>query len=141
YADNLVDYAKAAWFAYITNMPSSELSDAAKLVDEVIALRQKLLTWAGPLVFAGKFEQVAIDKIKEGSGNKDAPSDLVALVQLYASRWDEVKTICAVTEEDLARGAQIGPAVWGMFSRRENPTSGSISDGSLRMRRAWTLLD
>jgi len=34
--------------------------------------------WAAPLVQAGKFDLAAIDRIKEGSGNKDPPSDVVA---------------------------------------------------------------
>ena len=97
--------------------------------------------WAAPLAGAGKFEQAAIAKIKEGSGNKDTPSDLVALVALYRSVWDDVKNICGVTEQDLSRGAEIGPAVFALVSRRELQSAGAVSDGSLRVRRAWTLLD
>jgi len=139
--DNLVDYAKAAWYAYVTNLPEPDPHEAARLLEEVKALRAKLLMWAVPLVGSGFFEEVAIAKIKEGSGNKDAPSDLVALVGLYRSRWDAIRHICGVTEADLTRGAQIGPAVFGLISRREFKASPSLSDGSLRVRRAWTLLD
>src|SRR5690606_22053271 len=123
--DNLVDYAKAAWYAYVTNLPEPDPLEAARLMEEVKALRAKLLMWAVPLVGSGFFEEAAIAKIKEGSGNKDAPSDLVALVGLYRSRWDSIEKICGVTEEDLMRGAQIGPAVFGLISRREFRTSPS----------------
>jgi hypothetical protein len=139
--DRLVDYAKAAWYLYVTNLPVPEAGDAANLIEEVSKLRAKLLMWAAPLVFAGKFEESAIARIKEGSGNKDAPSDLVALVGLYRSKWEEIKSMCGVTEEDLTRGAQIGPAVFALVSRREATTSTSTPEGNLRVRRAWTLLD
>lgn len=138
--DRLVDYAKAAWFVYVTNLPAPEPAEGAQLLSEVVELRAKLLMWATPLVGAGKFDAGAIARIKEGSGNKDAAGDLVALVGLYRARWEDVKTICAVTEQDLTRGAEIGPAVFAMISRREFQAAG-LTDGSLRVRRAWTLLD
>lgn len=141
YVDNLVDYAKATWYAHITNLPTAEPTDAADLIAEVTELRSKLLMWAVPLVGAGKFEEAAIAKIREGSGYKDTSSDVVALVNLYRSKWDEVKNICGVTEQDLARGAEIGPAVFTLISRREYKLAASASGGSLRVRRAWTLLD
>ena len=139
--DKLLDYAKATWFVYVTNLPTPEPSEAATLFDEVAALRGKLLMWARPLVGAGHFDEAGIAKIKEGSGNKDLPSDLVALVALYRSKWDGIKNICGVTEEDLNRGALIGPAMFALVSRRENQTGTSVTDGALRVRRAWTLLD
>jgi hypothetical protein len=140
YVDNLVDYAKAAWYVYVTNLPAADPQDLARYMEEVTSLRNKLLMWATPLVGAGKFDDSAISKIKEGSGHKDSASDLVALVGLYRSRWDEVKNMCGVTEEELARAAQIAPAVFALLSRRDFQTS-VVSDGSLRVRRAWTLLD
>ena len=100
-----------------------------------------MLMWAVPLVGAGYFDEAAIDKIKEGSGNKDTPSDLVALVQLFRSKWESVQSICGVTEQDLTRGAHIGPQMFALVSRRENQVTTSVTDGSLRARRAWTLLD
>lgn len=138
--DNLIDYAKATWYVYVNNLPAPEPSDAAQLMSETAALRSKMLMWAVPLVGAGKFDEGAVAKIREGSGNKDTPSDLVALVGLYRSKWDEVKSMCGITEDDLNRGAQIGPAAFALVSRREFQESG-MSDGTLRVRRAWTLLD
>jgi hypothetical protein len=140
HVDKLVDYAKAAWYVYVTNLPAPEPAEGPQLLNEVVELRAKMLMWAAPLVGAGKLDAAAIARIKEGSGNKDAAGDLVALVGLYRARWEDVKSICGVTEQDLTRGAEIGPAVFAMISRREFQTS-SISDGSLRVRRAWTLLD
>lgn len=140
HVDKLVDYAKAAWYVYVTNLPAPEPAEAADLINEVGELRAKMLMWATPLVGAGKFDAAAIARIKEGSGNKDSAGDLVALVGLYRARWEDVKSICGITEQDLARGAEIGPAVFAMISRREFQTTG-LNDGSLRVRRAWTLLD
>jgi hypothetical protein len=105
------------------------------------SLPTKLLVWATPLVAAGHFEQGAIDHIKEGSGQKDAASDLVALVGLFRARWDAVKGICGVTEPDLNRAAEIGPLDSAIVSRGENKGTAIPSDVSLRIRRAWTLVD
>lgn len=141
HVDGLVDYALAAWYVYVTHLPAPDPEDATELLAEVNALRSKLLMWAAPLGGSGKFEQAAIDKIREGSSHKDALSDLVALVGLYRSRWDEVKGMCGVTEADLARAAEIAPTVFALVSRRENRASGAVVDGALRVRRAWTLVD
>jgi hypothetical protein len=141
HVDHLVDYALSAWYLYVTNLPEAEPGDAEQLLSEVAALRAKLLMWSAPLVGSGLLEQGAIDRVKEGAGHKDAASDLVALVGLYRSRWDSVKQVCGVTEEDLARGAVIGPAAFALISRRENKASPTQSDTTLRVRRAWTLLD
>jgi hypothetical protein len=70
--DNLVDYAQAAWFAYVTNLPVPEPKDADALVREAAELRAKLLRWATPLVEEKVFDAAAVQRIKEGSGNKDA---------------------------------------------------------------------
>lgn len=139
--DKLEDYARCAWYVYITNLPTAEPKETEGLLEEVQALRAKLLMWAEPLVGAGKFERAAIDRVKEGAGHKDAPSDVVALVGLYRARWAEIENMCGVTEQDLERGAQIAPLVFALIARRENKTSATLSDGSLRVRRAWTLLD
>jgi hypothetical protein len=123
YVDNLVDYAKAAWYAYVTNLPAPDPQDMTQYMAEVTALRSKMLMWAAPLAGAGKFDETAIARIKDGAGHKDSASDLVALVGLYRSKWDEVKNMCGVTEEELTRAAQIAPAVFGLISRREFQTS------------------
>lgn len=141
HVDSLLDYAKATWYAYVTNLPVPEPAVATALLAEVATLRAKLLLWATPLAASGVFDQVAIDKIKDGAGYKDASSDLVALIGLYRARWETVKNMCAVTEADLERGSQIGPATFALISRRENKLSVSTSEGSLRVRRAFTLLD
>jgi hypothetical protein len=139
--DQLEDRAKAAWYAAITNLPVAEAKDFQQLFQECVTLRTKLLLWAGPLAHAGHFEQAAIDKIKEGAGNKDVPSDVVALVALYRSKWEDIKDMCGVTEAELERGGAIGPTVFATVSRRENKAMPSHSDGSLRVRRFWTLAD
>jgi hypothetical protein len=140
HVDNLVDYAKGAWYAYVTNLPAADPRDLTEYMAEVAALRSKMLMWAAPLVGAGKFDESAINKIKDGSGHKDTASDLVALVGLYRSKWEEVKNMCGITEQELTRAAQIAPAVFSLLSKREFQTS-VVPDGSLRVRRAWTLLD
>jgi hypothetical protein len=141
HVDGLVDRAKAAWYAVITNLPAAEPKDFEQMFAACVALRAKFLVWLTALVHEGVFEQAALDKIKEGSGNKDVPSDVVACVALFRSKWDQVRPMSAVTEADLARGAQIGPAVFATVSRRENKLLASQSDGSLRVRRFWTLAD
>jgi len=139
--DSLEDYAKASWYVYITNLPMPEGREVQNLEEEGKTLREKLLVWCAPLVSIGMFSQAAVDKIKEGSGKKDMASDLVSLVTLFRSRWDEVRPICGVSEENLARASKIGPALFALVSRRENEPSLTIPDGTLRVRRFWTLLD
>lgn len=140
HVDNLIDYATAAWYVFITNLPSPKAGEFESLMQEATALRAKLLMWADPLVQNGNFEEEAVAKIKEGSGNKDTPSDLVALVGLYSGVWSEVENLCAVTQADLDRGAQIGPLLFAMVSLREQRKN-PMSNASLRVRQAWTLLD
>ena len=139
--DCLEDRAKAAWYAFTVNLPEPEPKDFQQMFEECKVLRASLLAWAEPLVFAGQFEKLSLDKIKEGSGNKDIPSDVVALVALYRSKWDAIKNMCGVTEEQLDRGATIAPVVFATVARRENKVSSSQSEGSQRVRRFWTLAD
>lgn len=139
--DNLVPYATAAWFVFISNLSSPEPGQFQPLMQECSLLRSKLLLWADPLVTNGNFDETAIAKIKDGAGNKDIAGDVVALVGLYRSKWAEVESLCAVTEADLERGAQIGPVVFAMISQREQLQTRSPSEDSQRVRRAWTLLD
>jgi hypothetical protein len=118
--DCLEDRAKAAWYAFTVNLPEPEPRDFQQMFEECKVLRTTLLTWAEPLVFAGQFERASVDKIKEGSGNKDIPSDVVALVALYRSKWDAIQNMCGVTEEQLDRGATIAPVVFATLARRES---------------------
>ncbi len=141
HVDKLVDYAAAAWYVFITTLHTTTPENFEALKQECSALRDKLLTWAAPLVADGAFDEAVIAKIKEGSGNKDTPSDVVALVGLYRSKWDEVENKCAVTEADLDRGAQIGPYVFAMVSQREQSPTLGTTDEAHRIRRAWTLVD
>lgn len=141
YADNLKDYATAAWYTHITNLPAPEPADAAALTQEVLDFRAKLMLWSVPLAASGVLDQDAIDKIKEGSGQKDSASDVVALVGLYRANWEQAKTMCGITEADLDRAALIAPRVFLLLSQREHRKASPGSEGSLRVRRAWTLAE
>lgn len=138
--ERLTDYAKALWFLHITNLPQPERADGEQMLAEVLTLRAKMLLWAEPLAATGKFARAAVDKIKEGSGHKDAASDVVALVALYNSAWSEVSNMCGVTAEELQRGAVVGPAVFAWLSRKESEHAGT-PEATLRIKQAWTLLD
>lgn len=140
HVDKLLDYATAAWYVFITNLSSTTPVELQPLLQEATVLRAKLLMWAEPLAHNGNFELEALAKIKEGSGQKDIPGDLVALVGLYRSKWEQVRNLCAVTEADLDRGAQIGPFVFAMVSLKDQKKASNSKD-ALRVRRAWTLLD
>jgi hypothetical protein len=141
HVDQLEDRAKAAWFAFVTNLPEPEPKDFQALFEECKVLRATMLAWAEPLVLEGHFERKSVDKIKEGSGNKDIPSDVVSLVTLFRSKWETVRGICGVTGAQLDRGAAIAPVVFATVARRENKTATSKTDGSQRVRRFWTLAD
>jgi hypothetical protein len=139
--ERLSDYAKATWFVYADNLPYPEPKQAQAMQLEVGELRAKFLMWAGPIAGSGIFDQAAVDRIREGSGNKDSVTDLMSLVRMYRTRWDQVNGICAITQEELTRAADISTAVFGFVSRRENQVGASVTDGGLQMRRVWTLLD
>jgi hypothetical protein len=142
YLDALETYAKAAWFAYVNALPQAEDTALPALVAEVVALRAKLLMWATPLVGAGIFPAAAVDRIREGSGSKDAAGDDVALVELYRAHWDKVRNLCGVTEVDLARGEHLGTAAFRALAQRESPlASAATNEAALLARKAWTLLD
>lgn len=138
--DRLGDCAKALWFLHVTNPPPVAPEPAAALVSEVKALRARLLLWAEPLAASGRLSRDALGRIRGGAGFKDAASDLVALVALYRSCWDDVRASCAVTEQELDRGAELGPAVFAALSRK-GTVELAPSPQSLRVRQAWTLLD
>ncbi len=141
HVDYLKDYAIAAWYVHITSLPVPEPAEAEALFREAVELRAKFLRWAEPLVEEGLLDRAAVDKIKEGSGNKDVPSDVVAFVGLYRANWDAIKGNSRITEADLERGGLIGPKVFSLVSQRENRRSTPRAEASLRVRRAWTLPD
>jgi hypothetical protein len=139
HVDRLVDYALGAWYCAVTNLPTPQSTDIAALTQEAQSLRAKLLMWAAPLAGSGYFEEAAVARIREGSGTKDTASDLIALVGLYRASWDSVKSIVGVTDKDLARASQLGLLVFALVSKRENQAP--AADGSIQVRRAFTLLD
>ncbi len=137
--DNLKDYAVAAWYVYITNLPEPEPVEADALIAEVGTLRSKFLMWSVPLVGEGVFDQGAVDKIKEGTGFKDAASDVVAFVGLYRSKWDQCTNKCGISEADLERAALVAPRVFSIVSQREQRQTTPTGEGFTRVRRAWAL--
>lgn len=137
--DKLKDYTVAAWYVYITNLPEPEPAEADALITEVGTLRSKFLMWSIPLVGDGVFDQGAIDKIKEGSGSKDAASDVVAFVGLYRSKWDRCRNNCGIREADLERAALVAPLVFSIVSQREQRQTTPTGEGFTRVRRAWAL--
>ena len=141
HVDSLNDYATAAWYAHVTNLPASEATEIDRLEREATQLRTKLLSWASPLAESKLFDANAIKHIRRGSGKRDAAGDLVALVALYRAHWHEVRRICAVTDIDLNRAAELGSALFGSVSRRQMRRASQLSEHALRARRAWTLLD
>jgi hypothetical protein len=141
HVDNLVEYAKATWFAYITNAPPPAAPGLKALVNEATALRRRLLLWAEPLVEAGHFQQVAIDKVKEGQGYRDTAADISALAELYLSHWHVVENKCDLKSDDLSHARHVGQALFEVISRREFQAARWSAEGSARVRRAWTVLD
>lgn len=136
---NLSDYALSVWYLQITATAAAEASRA--LEEQVFPRRRKLLSWATPLAEAGLINQQSLDKIREGSGLKDGAADLVALSALYRVRWDEIKGVCGVTEQEVDEAAKIGTAVFAAQAKRENQPAQPASEEMLRLRKAWTLLD
>lgn len=138
HVDRLSDYANATLYLHVTNLPEPKDSDG--LEQRVAPLRKKLLLWAAPLANAGVFSQAALDKIRERTGIRDAACDLVALASLFRDHWEQVRSICGVTEDEIEQATTIGTTVYAAASRRENAPV-ERSEATLRVRKAWTLTD
>lgn len=140
--DLLRDYVIAGWYLYVTNLPIPEPAEADALIAEVNAFAAKFALWAEPIAASGIFDANTVREIKAGSGNKEVPSDVVAWVVLYRSKFEQVKTVCsAITEADLQRAAQIAPTVFSIVSQREQRRTTRTAESMARVRSAWTLTE
>jgi hypothetical protein len=139
--DELVDYAKAAWYATVSNVPEPSREEGFEvLLEEATTLRTHLLTWARPLAHDQKLEAAMVDRMKDRAAKKNVARDLEELVGLYRSNWGVVRSICGVTAEELDRGAVLSGALLDMMRRRDEKTA-PFTDGSVNVRRFWTLAD
>jgi hypothetical protein len=66
---------------------------------------------------------------------------VLALVTLFQAHWDAVKGKCGITEAELDRAAVAALQLFTLLSRRQHRAKASASDATLRLRRAWTLMD
>jgi hypothetical protein len=103
--------------------------------------RDHLARWAAPLADEGRIDADALERIRAGSGHADLGQDLIILVSLFRNRWDDLHALGVVTEEDLDRSTLIGSSLFHMTALRNEAVTLSPSESSLRIRRAWTLLD
>jgi hypothetical protein len=139
--DNLVEYAHLALCVSITHAPTASGLSVEQLVEEATRRRDHLARWAAPLADEGRIDAEALARIRAGSGHADLGQDLIILVSLFRNRWDDLHTLGVVTEEDLDRSTLIGSSLFHMTALRNEAVTLSPSESSLRIRRAWTLLD
>lgn len=141
HADRLADYARTVWFLHLIRPVPARPRLIADARREAEALRSKLLVWAKPFVAVGVFDAEVVANIRKRRSFEDHAADLVALSQLYRGAWERVRGKCDVSEADLARAAELGPMLFAWRSRREHAPDPQIAEHTLRLRRAWTLLD
>jgi hypothetical protein len=135
--DHLVDYAQAAWFAYVTNLPAPEPGDAEAMIREVAELRTKLLRWAVPLVDEKVFDAAAVERIQAGSGNKDIPSEerREALERIRRGGAGRALSSALGQGRELDRGDRAGSVAWrryraeGVRARQSPRKSGARDAG------------
>jgi hypothetical protein len=142
--DMLRHYAMAALFLYASMLVVPPSSGSDTIMQELMAIRARLLRWANPFADEGVFDAGVVARIREGTGHKDAALDVMALIMLFRAAWETVKSQCPVTEPELERGALVGAAAFASIGRREAQGAGApvtSAEGMLRVRRAWTLVD
>jgi hypothetical protein len=141
YLDELETIALAAWFAHLRTLPANDRPDAvATLLAEATPLRKGLLVAAVALADRGLLSQATVDQIQSGQGHLDTANDLVALAALFHEAWPRVQGKTAVTEEEIARAASLGPQLIAALGMRDNPLPGANEDlADLRVR-AFSLL-
>jgi hypothetical protein len=138
----LQDYIEATSFVYAMNTPATPASELEGMIAELVAFRSKALVWGTALATSGVFDPAAIESVRGGAGHKDLIIDVTMLVTTYRSSWSIVKDKCDVREADLDRAAVLLPLCADAISRRDGQLAGSSTpEGTLRVRRAWTLLD
>ncbi len=86
----LPDIARAAFYAHVQSVADSSRVEVLAQPERGKHLREQLLAAADMLVVFGVFDAAAVASIRDGSGDVDAATDLVALGALFSRNWEHV---------------------------------------------------
>ncbi len=120
--------ALGAWYAHLIALPAKSGGTAKELLERATPLRAKLLKAADALADAELVDATAVARIREGSGNLDKATDLVALAALFSQSWNEIHDKTAITRAQVDEAASIGPSLLLALSEQPRPSSGDATD-------------
>jgi len=120
--------ALGAWYAHLVALPAKSGGTAKELLERATPLRAKLLKAADALADAELVDATAVARIREGSGNIDKATDLVALAALFDQSWSEIHDKTAITRAQVDEAASIGPSLLLALSEEPLPKSGDATD-------------
>lgn len=120
--------ALGAWYAHLIALPAKSGGTAKELLERATPLRATLLKNADVLADAGFVDATAVARIREGSGNIDKATDLVALAALFDQSWNEIHDKTPITRAQVDEAAAIGPSLLLALSEAPLPKSGDTTD-------------
>jgi hypothetical protein len=126
--DALRQTALGAWYAHLIALPAKSGGTGKELLERATPLRSKLLKAADALADAGLVDATAVARIREGSGNIDKATDLVALAALFSQSWNEIHDKTAISRAQVDEAAAIGPNLLLALSEDPLPKSGDAND-------------
>lgn len=132
--DDLADYADALLFVHVTLLARAErVRQLPALASEGHTHRSVLLAYADLLVLKGRLDAAVVARLREGSGYRDLVEDLSALVRMIRELPGAVGAGSPVSEEELARAAEIARVMTVELGSTSDPDLGQ--DTLLRERR------
>ncbi len=133
--------------AYATSAAHAMYSASVKpprefeeLVEEVLSAREVLLNASRTLVSLEVYSQVQLDGLKGGNGYRDAAEDVLTLVALAKSHWEQVKGYVPFVIDQLPRVQAAAEGLLRQIGLREQNPERTLESGRIRAR-AFTLLD
>lgn len=115
----------------------------AALLKEMRPLREMLLSSAVALATAGVLPRREVDKIRRGTGPRDAAQDCVDLAALFRKHATTVKGKTAISRADLDRAAKIGSTLLTTLKPTRTKrvrTPPEVAAAANVRDRLWTLL-
>jgi len=113
-------------------------NDLLAMVDEGVALRDRLLQDAKTLASRGLIEGSRLENVQLGVGYKNLSADLLILAKVLKDGWATIQGKCATEWAELERAARLGQQVIAVVGLREKG-AGTSSASDVRAR-AFTLV-
>lgn len=137
--DRLEEYTLALAYAHGAYLAASQPAHSIEEINaEAMRLREVMLADANVLIVRGIFDKTRVAEIRLGNGYRDTAFDLVALVNLYRSKWSEIEGRTGVSLAELEQAEIVADRLITAIGEREQaPVKRSVAIDD-RMR-AFTL--